>query len=90
MGGNTFMSQSLAKKKYDKKYYARTANSKNSHKRWRDWEVFLIIKGDQTDTMLSKILQRSVKSIQIKRAKYIKENYPEITPILGVKTVVNL
>lgn len=82
------MSQSIAKKKYDYKYYQRTAHAKNDHKRWEDWEIFLILGGDETDTNLSKILQRSVHSIQMKRYRYIRENYPDYETVNGMKSVI--
>lgn len=83
-----YMLQPLSKKKYDKKYYAETAFNKKYHKRWEDWEIYLIMGGDNTDTMLSKILGRSVHSIQLKRSRYIKENYPEYKTVNGQKSVV--
>ena len=82
------MSQPLSKKKYDKKYYDRTAFSPNDHKRWKDWEIYLILGGDNTDTALSNILGRSVHSIQLKRSRYIKANYPEYKVVSGKKSVI--
>ena len=82
------MSQSIAKKKYDYEYYSRTSNKKNSHKRWKDWEIFMILGGDQPDSTLSTILERSIKSIQLKRSRYIKEWFPDYETQNGIKSVI--
>ena len=61
------------KKKYDKKYYARTAFSDNSWAKWSDEEIKLILERPVNDTELAYMLGRSVMSIQCKRALLKKQ-----------------
>lgn len=49
------------------KYYRKTANAKNRGKRWTAEEIEMIMLHEHTDTIISKIIGRSVESIQIKR-----------------------
>lgn len=54
-------------------YYNKTKNQcVNGGKSWTDEEIYLILYSPLTDTELSKILHRSIMSIQIKRSRVIK------------------
>lgn len=55
------------------KYYRKTANAKNRGKQWTNEEVELVMLHELTDTMISKIIGRSVEAIQIKRCKENKK-----------------
>lgn len=54
---------------YNKQYYGKTANSKRAKVPWSKDEEEVILRHMVSDTELSEILKRSVKSIQIKRAR---------------------
>lgn len=56
-----------------RRYYGRTSNAKNSGNPWTEDEIDLIIAHEKTDTELSNILGRSVRSIQNKRCRIKKE-----------------
>jgi hypothetical protein len=56
-----------------KRYYNKSSYAKNYYRRWVWEEIQLILYSRLTDSKLSKILGRSVQSIQIKRCKYNKE-----------------
>lgn len=57
-----------------KRYYAKTTDAENKNKPYSDREIELILQHDITDTQLSKMIGRSVKAIQVKRAKLNKED----------------
>lgn len=61
--------------RYNTKYYARTVEAENRKQPYTEHEVALILEHSVTDTQLSKIIGRSVKAIQVKRAKL--KNYKE-------------
>ena len=52
-----------------KRYYQKTVNSPNSGNRWTYEEIVLISNSELPDSELSKLLGRSVGSIQHKRFK---------------------
>lgn len=54
---------------YEKKYYNKTTNAKNRYSRWSKEEDNLVIKHNIPDRELSKILGRSMKAINVRRAK---------------------
>lgn len=56
-----------------KRYYQKTTFSENSKKHYRPDELALILEHSYTDMELSKILGRSVGSIQTKRRRLKKE-----------------
>lgn len=58
-----------------KKYYARTAFSKNYYKPWNETEEKLIMRHEVPDRELSELLGRSVGSIQHKRARLKAAGY---------------
>ena len=66
-------------RKEKQKYYSKTANAVNHRKRWSDEEIEIILKHEETDTCISKILGRSVKAIQVKRSKLINLEF-EVLP----------
>lgn len=55
------------------RYYNGRDYSEGKHRLWTDYEIELILLHDLTDTELAKKLRRSVRAIQVKRAK-IKKN----------------
>lgn len=57
---------------YKKKNYAQTQNAKYAFKRWTPKDIKMIMDREYTDRELSKILGRSMESIQVKRAKVNK------------------
>ncbi len=59
--------------KQRKRYYAKTTDAVNKNKPYSEREIELILQHDITDTQLSKMIGRSVKAIQVKRAKLNKE-----------------
>lgn len=69
LGGFIIMFNQTA---YNRKYYARTSNRKNNYKRWERWEVDLILDRPYSDSELSDILERSMKSIAVKRSFVLK------------------
>ena len=58
---------------YNKRYYGRTSNRPNNYKRWEQWEIDLILDKPCCDSDLSDILQRSMKSIVVKRSVVLKQ-----------------
>ena len=54
---------------YEKKYYNKTTNAKNRYLKWSKEEDNLVIKHNIPDRELSKILGRSMKAINVRRAK---------------------
>ena len=56
-----------ARKRYNKKYYKRTAIYKK--RAWTKEEDELVLKHSITDTELSDLIRRSVRSIQIRRSR---------------------
>ena len=57
-----------------KRYYAKTTDAENKSQPYSVREIELILQHDITDTQLSKMIGRSVKAIQVKRAKLNKED----------------
>lgn len=57
-----------------KRYYAKTTDAENKNQPYTEREIELILQHDITDTQLSKMIGRSVKAIQVKRAKLNKED----------------
>jgi len=55
------------------RYYGKTSNAKNSGQPYTLKEMGLILDHNITDSELSKMLGRSVESIQIKRSRLKKE-----------------
>ena len=51
------------------RYYGKTKNARNRYQKWTEEETAMILAREHTDTELSKILGRSVMSIQVKRIK---------------------
>lgn len=56
-----------SRNRYKKKYYKQTAYAKNYHQRWTIKEINMIMDSDKTDMEISKIIGRSVASIQTMR-----------------------
>lgn len=63
------------RKKYNRKYYARTAFSRNYYKPWADVEEKAIMRHEIPDRELAELLGRSVGSIQLKRARLKAAGY---------------
>ena len=59
------------------KYYGKTADSENSHKRWTDEEIEIIMRHEVPDHVISAAIGRSVESIQIKRCNENKKRLIE-------------
>lgn len=58
------------KREQQKRYYRKTQDAPNRNKRWTEEETAMIMNvRDMTDTELSRVLGRSVKSILAKRHK---------------------
>ena len=51
------------------RYYGKTSRSENYYQKWTEKEITIIMKHECTDTEISKILGRSVASIQTMRSK---------------------
>ena len=65
----------ILRNKQRKRNYAKgRINATNSKSRYTEKELLLILDHDITDAELSKLLGRSVESIQIKRARLKKSN----------------
>ena len=62
----------ITRNKQRKQNYRKTAFAKNGWERWQQWEMELVLAHETTDFELSKILERSVQSIQAKRHKLKK------------------
>lgn len=62
---------SEARKRYNKKYYKRTAIYRK--RAWTEEEDKLVLEQSITDTELSYLIERSVKSIQIRRSRLKKK-----------------
>lgn len=48
-------------------YYGKTKNSANSHQRWTVREIEIVMAHEMTDMEISKLIGRSVGSIQVAR-----------------------
>jgi hypothetical protein len=59
------------------KYYRKTANAKNHHKPWTPEEIEIVMLHEVPDHMISKIIGRSVMSIQIARNRENKKRSEE-------------
>lgn len=58
---------------WKKSYYEkRRENTTNGRKKWLEQDINLLFEFKGTDSELSKVLNRSVQSIQVKRSKIIK------------------
>ncbi len=53
-------------------YEKRRENTNNGRKKWLEQDITLLFEFKGTDSELSKVLNRSVQSIQVKRSKIIK------------------
>lgn len=62
----------------DIRYYAKTQNAVNSYKRFTEQELLLIRQHKIPDHELSKMLQRSVKSIQVIRSKMKRQDETKV------------
>lgn len=71
-------------KRYKRRYYARTANSERSSKRWTDEDDSLVLSHEMSDTELSARIGRSVMSIQTRRNRLKKEYGDEIMDMRNV------
>jgi hypothetical protein len=58
---------------YNERYYKRTQDAENSRLMWNEEEIRIILNKEKSDTELAKLLGRSVKAIQIKRTKVLRE-----------------
>ena len=67
-----YESNKIARREYNKKYYAKTRDARYSGLPWLSWEIDIIMSHDVSDTELSAVLYRSVKAIQVKRSKILK------------------
>lgn len=65
------------KNKYYSKYYKATENARNKGKRWTKDEDKLVIEHSVSDRELSREIGRSMKAIQMRRAK-IKNREVEV------------
>lgn len=63
-----------SRNRYKRKYYKKTAYSKNHHQRWTIKEINMIMDSDKTDMEISKIIGRSVASIQTMRNRILSES----------------
>ena len=63
----------ITRNKQRKQNYRKTAFAKNGREKWQQWEMDLVLEHETTDFELSKILERSVQSIQTKRYNLKKE-----------------
>lgn len=66
--------QRIYRREYNKRYYARSANSKRSNKVWTEEEIRIVMEHKESDEVISKKLQRSIASIQRKRFREKKKN----------------
>ena len=66
--------QKIYRKEYNKRYYARSANSKRCNKVWTEEEIRIVMAHEESDEVISKKLQRSIASIQEKRYREKKKN----------------
>lgn len=55
-----------------KRYYSKTLNISQGRRRWTKEEDNLVLNSSLTDTELSKLIQRSVRSIQVRRCRLKK------------------
>lgn len=69
------MTKSESYRRAMKKYYARTAFSRNYKKLWDSTEERLIMRHEVPDRELAELLGRSVGSIQHKRARLKAAGY---------------
>ena len=69
------MAKSESYRRAMKKYYARTAFSRNYKKPWDSTEERLIMRHEVPDRELAELLGRSVGSIQQKRARLKAAGY---------------
>jgi len=60
------------KRRQKRRYYGKTQNAKNSKMLWTQEDIKMIMNSTMTDSELSKLLGRSVASIQNKRYKQKK------------------
>lgn len=69
-----------------KRFYQKTAHSRNCRQPWTMTELGLVMAHKVTDTILSELLGRSVGSIQVQRAYHKREERlrPEIRVIKEV------
>lgn len=63
---------------YNRRYYAKTTGKANSHKKWSQEEIDLILKREYCDRELSDILQRSMMAIAVKRSVVLRQMYDDI------------
>lgn len=61
--------------KYNRKYYARTAFSRNYNAPWSKTEESLVMRHEIPDRELAELLGRSIGSIQLKRARLKAAGY---------------
>ena len=59
-----------------RRYYGKTSKSENYHQRWTLKEIEIVLKHEFTDNEISKMIGRSVASIQTCRNRY-KGGYNE-------------
>ena len=65
----------VARRKFNKRYYARTQYAVNHYKRWTEEELRLVLAHEVSDTDLAKLLNRSVGAIQRIRWRFKKKKY---------------
>lgn len=61
-----------AKRKYNRRYYARTTDAERRYARYTDAEEKLILAHVVSDAELSQIIGRSVRAIQVRRSILVK------------------
>ena len=57
------------------RYYKRTEDAPNKKTRWSDAEIDMIMDKKFSDSQLASMLGRSMRSIQIKRSRMIRQEY---------------
>lgn len=56
------------------RYYSRSIkNAHNSYQPWSNQDINIILVKEHCDSVLSKIIGRSIKAIQVKRSNLLKE-----------------